>query len=90
MGFCENLLEFFKQPEEKTKDSAPEGVCPVCWGYQEYDHKIRVLLADEQLDVNHKKKKDMIMRKFVKKHIDGIRLLTPEEQACPKCAEPLK
>ncbi len=85
MDFFENLLEHFKKPVEETKDSTPEGVCPACWGFQEYDHKIRVLLQDEQIDVIHHQKKYMLIRKFVKEHIDGIRLLKPEVRDCPTC-----
>ncbi len=85
MNFFEQILEYFKRPVEETKDRAPEGVCPVCWGYQEYDRKIRTILEDEALDVIHRKKKYVYIRKFLKEHIDGIRLKKPEIHICPKC-----
>lgn len=85
MDFFEQLLGFFKKPKEETENHAPEGVCPVCWGYQEYDHKIRKLFEDDQIDVLHHQKKYTLVRKFVKEHIDGIRLKKGEVEVCPKC-----
>lgn len=39
MELIERLVTYFKQPEEETKNKAPKGVCPACWGRQEYGHK---------------------------------------------------
>lgn len=85
MDFYEGLLDYFKKPEEETKNGAPDGVCSLCWGYQEYDHKIRKLFADDQIDVIHHKKKNMKIRKFLKEHVEGIRLKKSEDEACPTC-----
>lgn len=87
MDFFEHLLHYFKKSEEETKNQAPEGVCPVCWGYQEYDHKMRKLFRDDQIDVIHHKKKYTRVRKFVKEHIEGIRLRVGEVKTCPVCGE---
>jgi len=32
----ERLLTFFKKPKEETKGKVPSGLCPNCWGTQEY------------------------------------------------------
>lgn len=85
MDYYEYLLDYFKKPKEETKNQAPEGVCPVCWGYQEYDHKIRKLFEDDQIDVINHKKKYTFMRQFVKDHINGIRLKKGEVEECPTC-----
>lgn len=87
MEFFEQLLDYLKKPEEETKGRAPDGVCSVCWGYQEYDHKIRKLFNDDQIDVLNHLKKYTYARKFVKEHIDGIRLREGEIQICPVCGE---
>lgn len=47
MDLVEQLVMFLKQPEEDSRDKSPEGVCPVCWGHQEYDHKIRKIQKDK-------------------------------------------
>ncbi|HPI79365.1 MAG: hypothetical protein M9954_13595 [Cyclobacteriaceae bacterium] len=87
MNFFENFLEHLRKPEEETRGKAPEGVCPVCWGYQEYDHKVRKLFKDDQVDVIYHKMKYTRVRGFVKKYIEGIRLREGEVQTCPTCGE---
>lgn len=85
MDFFEQIVAYFNKPEEDTKNSTPEGVCPVCWGYQEYDQKIRQLLKDDQIDVINHKKKYTKIRKFLMENVDGIRLKTAETFNCPNC-----
>jgi len=85
MEFVKRLVDFFKKTEEETKDNAPEGVCPVCWGYQEYDGKIRKLFKDKQIDVNNHKDSYMIIQDFLVNHIDGIKLKKDVIEPCPRC-----
>ena len=85
MDFIENLVNFFKKPEKETKNQSPEGTCPVCWGYQEYDSKIRKIFKDKQIDVNNHQDSYMLVKKFVVKYIDGIHLKEGETEACPTC-----
>ena len=85
MDLAEHLLDYFDKPPEETKNQTPEGVCPVCWGYQEYDHTIRKLYEDKQIDVSNHENKFSFMRQFVKDHISGIRLVEGEEKICPTC-----
>ena len=53
----DKLVRFFKQSPEETKNQVPEGVCPNCWGEQEYDQLIRAMYRDKQIDVNNHEKK---------------------------------
>ena len=85
MDVVQNLIDFFKKPKHETEGKTPEGLCPVCWGYDEYDHKIREHFEDKQVDVNNHKDSYMLMQKFVKKHVDGIRLKESEVRNCSKC-----
>jgi len=71
-------------PEE---NQAPEGICPLCWGTQEYDGKIRVMIKDSQVDIINHQKKDMILKEFVRQHINGITLDQGEIHSCPTCGE---
>jgi len=87
MDLTERLVNFFKEPEEKTKNAAPEGVCPVCWGHQEYDHKIRTVFKDKQIDVNNHRDRYLIIQDFVVQHIDGIRLREGKVEGCPTCGD---
>lgn len=85
MNLIENIIEFLRKPESETAGKAPEGTCPVCWGYQQYDAKIREVFKDKQIDVNNHKGSYMRIQKFVKKYIDGIRLKQSEVKDCPTC-----
>lgn len=79
------FVEFFKNPKEETAGQAPEGVCNLCWGIQEYDGKIREIYRDKQIDVNNHKDSYMLIQKFVKEHIDGYQLKDDEIHVCPDC-----
>lgn len=80
------LIQHFKKPEEETKDQIPEGLCPVCWGYQEYDYKIRKLYRDKQVDVNNHRASYMIIEDFVVNHLKGIQLKESKIDSCPTCS----
>lgn len=81
----EKITSFFSKPKEETEGQAPEGICPVCWGYQQYDHKIRKLHEDMQVDVNNRKASYTLIRDFMVNHLDGIRLKEGEIESCPSC-----
>ena len=80
------LIDFFKKPETVTQEETPEGVCKICWGHQEYDHKIRTLYKDKQIDVNNHSANYSFIRDFVINKIDGIKLKREEDKiTCPSC-----
>lgn len=87
MELAKRLVDFFKKSETETIDSTPEGLCPVCWGYQEYNGKIRKLFKDKQIDVNNHKDSYMLIQDFLVNHIDGIKLKKGVIESCPHCAE---
>lgn len=87
MDFYDQIINYFKKPESETKDTTPEGVCPVCWGYQEYDHEIRTIFKDDQIDVINNRKKYTQTKRFLKEKIEGIRLKEGEVEECPECGE---
>ena len=56
MNIIKNLTNYFNSKAEgNTTEKAPEGICPNCWGKQEYDSVIRELYEDNQIDVNNGK-----------------------------------
>jgi len=75
MSLVETLITFFKKPAEETKGKTPEGMCPNCWGNQEYDLVIRELYKDKQIDVNNHAANHSFINAAVVKRIDGIRLI---------------
>lgn len=85
MYIVDQLVSFFQKPEEETKGNSPQGLCPVCWGYQEYDGKIRKLFKDKQIDVNNHRDSYMLLQDFVVNHIKGIKLKDSVTESCPDC-----
>ena len=82
----EKLVSFFRRPAAETKGEVPEGLCPNCWGSQEYDGEIRELYKDKQIDVNNHEANYAFIQDFVVKHIDGIHLKKGNTSLeCPTC-----
>lgn len=90
MTFFESIVKFLQKPEKETEGKAPEGTCPLCWGYQEYDSKLRQLFKDKQKDVNNHSDSHMKVQKFMVKYVDGIRLRQARIQECPTCGKQSK
>lgn len=63
---------FNKRPDEF--DKVPEGVCPNCWGDQEYGNVIREKYKDLQIEVNNSTSKHAFIQDFVVTHLKGIQL----------------
>ena len=70
----EKLIAFFKRTASETKDEIPEGVCPNCWGKQEYDNVIRNLYQDHQIDVNNGQANLNFIQNVVVNKLEGIKL----------------
>lgn len=87
MDIVKTIVEFFKKPETETINDSPEGVCSLCWGFQEYDGKIRELYKDKQVDVNNHKDSYMLIQGFVKEHVDGYHIKDGIVHVCPNCDE---
>lgn len=87
MDIIKNITEFFRKPKGETEGKSPEGLCPVCWGHQEYDSKIRTLYKDKQVDVNNHADSYMLIQGFLKENISGITLREGEVQECPTCSK---
>lgn len=85
MDVVESITKYLKNTNTKDQDSCPEGLCPICWGYQQYDGKIRDLLEDKQIDVNNHADSYMVIQEFVKTNIDGMKLKEGEVSNCPSC-----
>lgn len=79
------LKNFFnKRPDEF--DEVPTGVCPNCWGDQEYGNIIRTKYKDIQIDVNNHRSKHAFIQNFVVTHLKGIQLKSKVKGLeCPTC-----
>ena len=85
-GVIDGLISFFKKPKEETQDKVPEGLCPNCWGQQEYDNQIRDLYFDKQIDVNNHQANYAFIQDFMVTHLSGIHLRKGNNSLeCPTC-----
>lgn len=86
MNLVEKLIDFFKKSSEETKNKTPEGLCPNCWGTQEYDRTIRRMYIDKQIDVNNHEANYAFIQEFVVTHLNGIKLTKGNNSfECPTC-----
>lgn len=85
MKAIEALIEFFKKPHHETKGQVPEGQCSVCWGYNEYDRKIRDQFKDMQVDVNNHLESYTLLQAFMVEHVNGVHLKEGQIHNCPEC-----
>ncbi|WP_159039968.1 hypothetical protein [Christiangramia fulva] len=73
MDLLDYVFSYFTKPKKEVREPLPDGECPVCWGYQEYDSKIRTISRDKHIDVKNHKDHYMKVQRFMVKHLDGIR-----------------
>lgn len=82
MEILNNIIGFFKNPVEENRDCSPREMCTLCWGYQEYDRKVRKVYPDRQIDVNNHSYKYMRIQKLLKEQIEGIKLKKAKIYEC--------
>ena len=82
----EALTRFFKKSKEETAGETPDGLCPNCWGNQEYENVIREMHYDKQIDVNNHTSHHAFIKDFVVNKVDGIKLESSiNGYVCPTC-----
>ena len=86
MSLFEAVVNYIKGKEKGDNLKAPEGVCPNCWGEQEFDNKIREIVKDRQINVNSGRENYAFIQEFVVNHIDGIQLRNSiDGKVCKHC-----
>ena len=86
MNLIENIISYLRNSRSETEGTAPEGVCPNCWGRQEYAGTIRDLYEDKQIDVNNHKAQYAFVQEFIVNRIKGITLIKgTNSYECPTC-----
>jgi len=86
MSYIHRLFAFFKKtPEEVAKNEVGDQNCPFCWGYQQYDEKIRLMPKDKQIDVKNHRDKYVKVGKFMVEHMDGFKNKKRIIERCPEC-----
>ena len=80
------IKKIFKKKAQDTFTKAPEGICPNCWGDQEYGNIIREKFKDTQIDVNNGEAKYAFIQDFIVTQLSGIKLKSSVKGSqCPSC-----
>jgi len=79
---------FNKMFERKAKTiiECPYGVCPNCWGTQEYGDKVVEAMKDAEISFNNHIKRKSFIQQFVQDNITGSILQKYKDgMYCPAC-----
>ncbi len=92
MGLMDKIMGLFGSKKNSEIFSDEElieaGVCPNCWGKQQYDDKYHEILKDStKSNINHEKSgQKAFIQQFVETNVTGIRLKSEGDQSvCPAC-----
>lgn len=94
MGFISNLFGQKKNSQTLTNNEiASAGVCPNCWGRQDYDGQFVQFVEDKtKSNINHDKQhQKAFVQQFIEDNVTGIRLKKDgNQQYCPVCKSKYK
>ncbi len=88
MNLVQSLLNFLKKKDTPESSPAPEGLCPNCWGREEYGGHFYDRVKQENLNVHSKESNVGWINAYANKHLSGIALKRKgngEEMVCEKC-----
>ena len=84
MDLVESIKHFFSSKSNKLETkSAPEGVCPNCWGKQEWEGEYYEQMKAKNITPESDTYTNWI-KEFVTKHIDGI-AIKEDTYTCTTC-----
>lgn len=84
MDLTQRITNFFKaKSKNQDTDAAPEGVCPNCWGKQEWEGEYYEQMKAKNVTPESDTYNNWI-KEFVTKHIDGI-ALKEDTYTCTTC-----
>jgi len=84
MSLFKSIVQFLTKKE--AQQTAPEGVCPNCWGRQEYEGQFFEAMKNEGVDVNNVSEKKGWVQDYADKHLAGIQLHQEGDGfVCAKC-----
>ncbi len=88
MRIADRLLAFLRKKEkgETKENEAPEGICPNCWGKQEYGGKFYEAVRNYDVDINSHNPKKGWVEQYAEKSLLNIELKQEGEgYVCKTC-----
>lgn len=85
MQLAKHILGFLGRKEGSERE-APEGLCPNCWGRQEYGGKFYEAVKTQGLDINTKDEHTGWVQEYANKHLLDIQLKHDDDMlVCGHC-----
>ena len=86
MDFINAFYNYFSR-RTKGETATPEGLCPNCWGKQEYEGAFLEAVQKEQIDLNNVREKKGWIQAHAARYFEGIQLRpkTDDLFECPSC-----
>ncbi|NNJ88046.1 MAG: hypothetical protein HKP53_01475 [Eudoraea sp.] len=86
MKLAKSLLELLKKKDKMGTQETPAGMCPNCWGTQEYSGKFYEAYKNYDADVKTHNPNIGWVQDYANKHLAGIALHPHVEgQVCEHC-----
>lgn len=86
MNIVKSLIKYLTNNKEINKDEAPEGLCPNCWGRQEYGGNFYEAVKNHGLDVKTKSPEVGWIKDYADRHLNEISFeYENEEGYCQMC-----
>lgn len=86
LNMVESLLNYLKKKQSPGDGTTPEGICPNCWGQQEYGGKFFEAVKNYHVDINEKDPSVGWIKEYADKNLMGIQLEKRDDQVvCQKC-----
>ena len=88
MQLIESLLNFLKRRGTPEETETPKGICPNCWGREEYAGHFYERVKQENLNAQSKDSNVGWIQAYANKNLSGIALKRSgngEELICPSC-----
>lgn len=85
MNFVNRLTSFLKK-KETDNSTTPEGLCPNCWGRQEYGAQFYEAVKNNKTDINQENPNVGWVQDYADKHLSAIQLTQKDgEMVCGLC-----
>ena len=86
INIFESLINYLKKNPTPGDGNTPEGLCPNCWGQQEYGGKFFEAVRNYQTDINASDPSVGWVKDYADKYLSGIELKKEDDQwVCQKC-----
>jgi hypothetical protein len=82
----ESLLNFLKKKPSPGDGNTPDGLCPNCWGQQQYGGKFFEAVKNYDVDINAKNPHTGWVKEYADKYLTKIELKIQDNQlVCQNC-----